>query len=325
MSQSSGAYIYTGHWINWSRGAILGSTLTLSTRDGGLLTAFIAIFVTLAGAAFWKILSYLLHQYRASEEYQPAIHQQEQLVLRNTTSPADAAWQFAQIGFYWRNIVSKSILRSLPLVFLALFNVGLFGLASIFSSYVTRAPGDETLITSPNCGLWLLNHTYDSSDTYIAMRTKTLRDTVTASDYARACYNNTENILQCNQYTAGKISWKFNQNASCPFAPELCLLGPNSAYEMDTGPIDSHTVLGINAPTEARITLRKVTTCSPIHVLDDFYQVYNDTDKTHLAYGNTFVRYYLGEISTVSNYTYAYNMVNSYSDPNYDLMYVIFY
>lgn len=61
MSSVNGAHMYTGVWINWSNGVVLGSTLTLSSRDGGLLTAFLAIFISAAGAALWRILSYILH------------------------------------------------------------------------------------------------------------------------------------------------------------------------------------------------------------------------------------------------------------------------
>lgn len=57
---------YSGPWINWSHGLLSGSTITLSERSGGLLTAFIATFVTIVGAELWKILCYILHQIRSS-------------------------------------------------------------------------------------------------------------------------------------------------------------------------------------------------------------------------------------------------------------------
>lgn len=55
------AHIYRGPWINWSHGLIAGATVTLGEREGGLLTAFIATFVTIVGAELWKIICYISH------------------------------------------------------------------------------------------------------------------------------------------------------------------------------------------------------------------------------------------------------------------------
>ncbi|KAK0614802.1 hypothetical protein DIS24_g11914 [Lasiodiplodia hormozganensis] len=41
--------VYCGVWTNWSRGKVLGATLTLSREDGNLLIAFLAFFVTAVG------------------------------------------------------------------------------------------------------------------------------------------------------------------------------------------------------------------------------------------------------------------------------------
>lgn len=41
--------VYTGVWINWSKGPVLGSTLTMSVRNGGIMIAVLALFVQLAG------------------------------------------------------------------------------------------------------------------------------------------------------------------------------------------------------------------------------------------------------------------------------------
>lgn len=69
MSIPATSYLYTGPWINWFRGLVLGSTIVLSERDGGLLTAFLALFISTAGVACQRVLSYALHQNRAKQEY----------------------------------------------------------------------------------------------------------------------------------------------------------------------------------------------------------------------------------------------------------------
>lgn len=317
MSQAVGAHIYTGPWINWSHGIIRGSTLTLSSANGGLLTAFLGIFVTAAGAAVWRILSYLIHQVRTSSDPQDGFHHQQQLILRNNGSPGGAAWQFFQMVFFWWKSAKRPLLRSLPLSILALCNLLLFAVAGVFSSEVTKSAGNETLIRSPNCGMWTLDGSGSQQEIF-AFQTKVLNDTITAASYARACYGSAQNVLECNQFAQQQIKWTTNKNASCPFESGVCFDGDTAAYEMDTGPIDSHAVLGINAPEHERVTYRKVTTCSPIH-LRGREQDWNNTNKGAGTYGETFQRFFLGPMVDISNYTYEYNEHTAYDNIGYTL------
>lgn len=307
MSSPISSHIYTGLWVNWSHGRIVGSTITLSGRDGAYLTAFLAIFVTAAGAACWKIMSYTLHQSRARKEFQSGLHQQQQAILRNTSTPDGAAWQFTQLVWYWRKRADKPLRRTLLLAALALLNLVIFGVAGIFSSEVTKAAGDEVLVQSRNCGQLFVNDslTTDSAPeaAYIAI---IANDTEAASTYSQACYGNTGNVLQCDQYAQQQIPWNVNSNASCPFGDDRCFYGSISAYEMDTGYIDSHKTLGMNAPESDRMQWRKVSTCSPIQRSGYSYQV-NVTDHNEIAYGDTLDQFAFGPNEGVSNYTYSYN------------------
>ena len=306
MSKTSASSIYTGIWINWSHGATLGATITLNQRDGGLLTAFLAIFVAGAGASCWKITSYAIHQYRASHDYKDALHHQQQAILCNTDGPAGALWDFCQLPWYWRDHPIRPLARSLPLALLALLNIAAFGVAGIFSSDVTKAAGDETLIRSPHCGYLTVVNSSLTSQTSVASANIDLNDTLAATTYSRACYGNTENALACNQYVRQRLHWTSNQNTTCPFSPDLCIYGSTAAYEMDTGLLDTHEDLGINAAQSDRIQYRKVTSCSPIHTRG-YVTTFNDTDPTHVAYGDLLYQYNYGPIVNVSNFTYQYD------------------
>ena len=321
MSQPA-AQIYTGLWINWSHGAVLGSTLTLSASHGGLLTAFLAIFVSVAGAACWTITSFALHQYRAKLEYQDGLHHQQQLILRGNFSPISAFSQFSQLIYHWQSLAKNPIRRTLPLAIPALLNLILFALASVFSSQVAKAPGNEALISPGNCGdiSWSDDLSFTLSRSIYA--SKVLNDSANAAAYARACYSTSQKPLLCNQYAKQQIPWKVNRNSSCPFGESMCLLGPSAALELDTGLISSHDVLGINAPPKHRINYRKVTTCSPITTKNHF-RVWNDTDPAHLAYGDKYIRYELGEQNSDTNYTYSYNTHIQAENMGYVLKYVI--
>lgn len=323
MSSANGAHMYTGVWINWSRGAILGSTLTLSSRDGGLLTAFLAIFISAAGAALWRILSYIIHQVRASREHQDGLHHQQQNILRNTSSAGGASVQFTQLVWYWWKFTKRPVGRSLPLAFFALLNLVLFAIAGVFSSQVTKAAGDETLVVSPNCGYSVPDKAL-SQQSLFAQSSKILNDTITAASYARACYGGLQDPLKCNIYTQSQIKWTTNQNASCPFADGVCYFSNAAAYEMDTGPIDSHEVLGINAPVQDRITYRRVTTCAPIHT-KGFATEWNATGEpgTIGRQGDVIEKLWYGPIVNVTNSTFEYNEHAIMDTGGYSLTYVL--
>lgn len=311
---------YTGHWINWSHGAVLGSTITLSSRDGGLLIAFLALFVSAAGAASWSILAFSMHQFFSKNAPQVGVHQQRQIILRNTSSPTSAAWELLQIAWAWRKTSEKSLLRSLPMAILALLSVALFGLAGVFSSEVTKAPGNETLIISQNCGTYVGG---DSAAGNLQFRINTVNETKAALNYAKDCYGVTRNVLNCNQYVQERIAWKVRQNASCPFSADTCLEGSNASYEMDTGVIDSLKDLGINTPGSQTLGYRKVTTCSPIQTRD-YTTVVNFTAPGSVLNGDTMEYFDFGSIPGIANYTYIYNTHSAYLDIAYALKYVKF-
>ena len=319
MSQLSGAHVYTGIWVNWSRGPVLGSTLTLSDTHGSLLTAFLGIFVTAVGGAMWRITSFMIHQSRAKRAHQDGLHHQQQAIFRNASTPGSASWQLLQLLFHWSGYAKRPALRILPLAALALTNLVLFSLAGVFSAQVTKAAGNETLIRSPNCGTWdVSSHTGPLEQA--AFRSKTLLDTTSASTYARSCYGVAPNSLSCNQYAQSSIPWAVNQNASCPFHSGMCMFGDTAAYQMDTGPIDSHRVLGINAPPSDRITYRKFTTCSPIRT-KGHAQEWNNTNPDTVTFGDRFDRLYLGPIKDVSNFTFQYDEHTTHEQAGYQLTY----
>ena len=144
----------------------------------------------------------------------------------------------------------------------------------MFSSEVTKAAGNETLIRSSDCGFLNFSSNTVSKQSFAAFDSMDLNDTLAATTYSRACYGSSRNLLQCAQYPQSQLPWKVNQNATCPFTHDLCYYGDSSAYEMDTGHIDSHQALGINAPESERVQYRKVTTCKlPFDLLCPVYIV----------------------------------------------------
>lgn len=177
-----------------------GSTLTISTRNGGLFSVFLAIFISLADVAFWRILSFALHQIRSKEAFQDGFHDQQQLIFRNTSSASDAFWQMLVLPYYWGKNTRKAWIRTSPLALLALLIVVVFAIAAIFSSEVTEAPGQGVLIRSADCGSLEFDTDDNAFSQYrAAYSTVLLNDTTEASTYTRNCYGSDANGLRCNR------------------------------------------------------------------------------------------------------------------------------
>ncbi|KAF8855010.1 hypothetical protein BDZ45DRAFT_757737 [Acephala macrosclerotiorum] len=293
--------IYKGGWFNWSHESAFASTLTLSSRSGGFLLSFLSVYVTLASGRFWIIIAFLIHQERAYYPEDDGMHFQHQAILRNTSSPTAAVMKFIKIAWRWRGRSVNPIRRSLPVLAVALFTIGTFRAASILVADVTQFAGNQTLIQSPDCKWWQQNSTDAFSQG--GFRQKLGADAFAAASYSRACYEpGVGASSQCGTYAAKNITWNGMTNASCPFSPELCFDSPDGVFQMDTGPIDSHDILGLNAKKEDRVTYRRITTCAPINATTFL------TSTTDSA-GNTNLSYSMGNIYYLSNpdVTFSYS------------------
>ena len=330
---NNGQHVYHGFWIDWSYGYIEGATLTLSARNGNLLTAFFAFFVTITGARLWKILSFIIHQVRAGRRSRDGLYYQQQAIFRNTSSPADAAWAFTQMIIYWWSNATQPLLRSLPWAVFAILCMLAFASAGVFSAEMTRAAGNTTLVISPDCGIWGYRNDFEDIDHDEWMQT--LEAMTRSASYAKACYTtaSAQHQQRCEGYVVPRIPYICDGNASCPFAKGTCLGSDAAAYKMDTGPVDSHTMLGINTPVKERLTYRRVTTCAPLttegfvdNITDTMTKISeNTTDITTLeqveSNGVTSVQCNYGHVinATEGNVTSVFNVSPLKNEVGYQL------
>jgi hypothetical protein len=269
----------------------------------------LALLVSVAGGQFWNIVRFLVHQLRAREKKssRDGLFHQQQVVLRNTGSSFSVAWELSRASFKWRKDTKHPYFRSLLLIGLTILVLVTFAIAGIFSSQVTKAVGNEALTRGQVCGSWDIPVTDAASNE--AWQSKVLNETINAATYARNCYGTAQDNLKCRSYVQQQISWKTNSNATCPFASGMCYFSDTAAYEMDTGPIDSHQGFGLNGPQSERITYRKVTTCAPLHT-KGFARLENATvTNSGTQAVAQFIRIYFGPNGNgASNWTYQYNI-----------------
>ncbi|PVH73525.1 hypothetical protein DL98DRAFT_431108, partial [Cadophora sp. DSE1049] len=238
-----------GVWTNWAKGSSEGRTLTLTTQNGTILVAALALFVSIAASQSWGMLSFFVHQLRTTRKPQYGMHFQQQTTLRNHGSPLATIWQLVKISWAWRSQSVGSFKKSIGLVVLGLVYLMMFGAASIFSSRVATT-SDEILVRSPNCGIWSVSLHIPNADL--------------SKSYVRDCLSGYQSSPECNIFKQRAIPYLSRNNATCPFSPEMCLGAPNTALRLDSTLLDSNHDFGINSLPKDRVSYRKVATCSPV-------------------------------------------------------------
>ncbi|KAI1327963.1 hypothetical protein F5Y16DRAFT_420312 [Xylariaceae sp. FL0255] len=249
-----------GIWINWSRGPIFGSTLTIGPEAGGFLIAFTAVFVGFVFARGWQIVSFAFHGLFASPRPQNAIYHQHQAILRNSSDAQNSIQYLALL--LWANRGTKIIFGPFLTILVAAIYTAVSTLAGGFSSKISTAVGSEVLIHSENCGLIPLGG-YDHQDYYLV--TQLFAETViNAASYAQQCYSNkSTGNFGCGLFVTEKITPTINTSASCPFQSNMCHT-QSANLLIDSGYIDSLEHLGLNAPASEKMMARYILHCGPI-------------------------------------------------------------
>ncbi|OTA94167.1 hypothetical protein M434DRAFT_30179 [Hypoxylon sp. CO27-5] len=255
--------VYMGFWADWSKDhSILNSKITLSSETATYLTAFLAMFVSLAASYLWTLIAYGIHHTRqrlTKGKCRPILRQQ-QVVFKGGLSANSTALRL--IKLFWANRSKPySFKNSWYLVLLSL-SCGIASIAAgLYSSRIIDTSTQlEVLLDSPNCGFVDRSNTSKPDDISMAIVQYYLDALDVATTYSRRCYNITSSQY-CGPFTESMINWTTNWNAPCPFDESMCI-GP--AIELRTDVINSNTVLGLNLPPRDQINFEKTTTCAPI-------------------------------------------------------------
>lgn len=316
------AYVHEGFWTNQTKSKAQSLTLTLGTTGANLLIAMLALFVTLAGGQLWTIIRYTLHQIRASDKSRTLnmLHNQQQVVLRNVTSDLATARLLLNLGWSWPKNAVNPFQRGTGMVLLAVTHFIFFLVAGTFSARLANA-GPTVLSRSPYCGVF--NETYlevagngfnaSTNETFalsVEFIAKKQQDIQLSLEYARECYMSQDSNMSsssCSTFQQPWLNWTTLQNGSCPFDSETCLHDLETMV-FDTGLIDSHNNLGINADYNDRLLYRRATNCTVLNDTAFMTSSVNQTDSigadpslkvTYANYGHS--------LSDSTNWTYAYS------------------
>ena len=246
MSEASNASdtsvnVRLGLWTNWRHGAIRGSTITLNARDGDLLIAFIALFVSITGSLLWRIICLALHRILSTSISSDGLYHQRQAVLRNSSSSASGVWDLLTLGWYWRAKSNRAYRRVLPLCTLAACIASTFAVCGIFSSRISSLTGNEVLISSSSCGVYYNIHTPNSTELWGIEKPYEAALVLKSDSYARECYNTASQKPECSTYVRKYLPHNVTTEAECPFGREVCE-SETPAIAIDTGFLIAMTI-----------------------------------------------------------------------------------
>jgi len=329
MSSPLAYHGYTGFWVNWAKGLILGSTLTLSSRSGSIFLAFLVVFVGYTGSQSWKIARFLIHQRRLraaltvrdatpelprshpQHDSKDGLYYQEQIVLRNESSDKAAAWEFLYLAFCWRGKTERAFRHITIPFFLAIMHASVWTVAALFVSRVAYTLSPEILIRGNHCGYanWTVGPQESEQEVFFR---KVLSDLNDAWIYASSCYVNYTVPLSCMMPTQQFSAT--HRNVSCPF-PGLCLLPDDTAaYSIDPGLISSNNDLGINAPLTDQMFYHRISTCAPINATGYSRRV-NATTGSTFPVGDVLEQFYFGPNLDMGNMnaTFEFDLTAEYT------------
>lgn len=307
--------IAIGLWFDNSQPPVLGWTLTLRVDQGTILLSFLAFLVTIAGTSAWGLIASLLHTLLARRKNGiDAIRLQHQVMLRNSAGALNTALDLMKSGYAWNKARSRNVwARTIYLATVALLTSALFAAASILTSRVANRGYSAILARSVerNCGI-ITSQSTGSHDEQTAVLNKAINDASQARNYAVNFYMNKTNTRAARSvFPVARLPSSYQTTTDCPAVNQTrCSQANDNAIEMQTELLDSHYMLGINAPPSERVSVQKKMTCAMVNVVD------------HMFITNSTIVYDLGPaLGSPMTYTYY---TNSFQDQvGYQIRYVV--
>ena len=96
--------VYLGVWTDYEKGPVLGWTLTLTSRQGFMLLALIAIVTQLTGQRLWKIIKFVIHQSREHHRARNIMIKEQEIAFRVAETDLGTCQQMISLLWEWRRL-----------------------------------------------------------------------------------------------------------------------------------------------------------------------------------------------------------------------------
>ena len=331
---SSALQVHEGVWTNWSKGWARGYTLTLTQANGTLLTSALALFVALSGSQLWTIIRFGLHQLRTSRRPESTeTNVQQRVVLRNATTDFTTMLLMADLAWTAHRKTGRVLPFSTSIAVFAILHYFLFVIAGTFSGPLVNA-GADALSNSPGCGVWKPDYYRDVVeypyvnlanlsvlDLSLKRMNGVFQDIEFSLEYARECYDPpSPKALSsiCSTFPNRRLPFTSSVlDEGCPFGEGQCHKDSQSIV-FDTGLVNSHLHLGMNAPVHDRLDYRRVTTCAVMNDTNRIFDQVTPADSGDNVAAHVITSAYYGpqffqiDFNASSNLTYTYSNLRDF-------------
>lgn len=254
--------IYTGFWTNWSRGPVLGATLTLTRFHANILIAFTSFFLGIVGTRMWRIVCFILHRY-FSRPSGDGLHHQRQLVLRNSQSAEHGLVNLLWLYLAWKRVSTQNLSRLSGPTVIAAICFCTFGAISGLSATITSSAGQAVLLESTYCSI--LGNNFTTEEVMLIITPHQSIQANEVNNYAQQCYYpDSSSVFDCTTFVTPQITSSVNNEAGCPFDNHDVCKSQTTNIVIESNGIDSNTHLGLNYPENERIQLNRRLHCAPL-------------------------------------------------------------
>lgn len=95
--------VYIGVWKDYEEQGIWGWNLTTTSNQATVLTAVLALGISMTGTRSWKIFRYLFHQTRRHDQTRDAMIREQEVFLRNEGSDIGTTVCLVSLLWNWRS------------------------------------------------------------------------------------------------------------------------------------------------------------------------------------------------------------------------------
>ncbi|KAK8078749.1 hypothetical protein PG994_002556 [Apiospora phragmitis] len=247
---------------NWSRGPVLGSTLTLNREHGNYVIAQTAFFIAFIATRFWRISCFIFHRCFSNPASADTMHHQRQIILCNSSSPGSGLVSLSILLCSWRHLGLQRLYGLTLLILFVVLCISGFVVAGSASSRISTDVRNEVLLRTDHCG-FVRSPVKAESSLFNSLFSQKIS---TAINYVEQCYSSSRisAMVECEGFVVPKLPTAITNNtASCPFQSNICRSNGSNVM-LDSGYIDSREHLGLNSPNSQRFQQREVLHCAPL-------------------------------------------------------------
>ncbi|KAF2738604.1 hypothetical protein EJ04DRAFT_549815 [Polyplosphaeria fusca] len=258
MSELHDRFVKRGFWVDQSKGATMGQTITTDTQTGTILVALLAVLSSLAITHLWNIITFTIHQIRANGRPADGLSRQQQALLRASPQPSSVVVDQIRLWWAWRRRANSAFSRTVFLSASALIFACASIATSVFSSNVIESSNIEVLVASPFCGSFNATGEHWTPIEYGYFKYMY----PFADQLTQQCYLNNDTLpALCD--TVPRPSIELQQSrVPCQFSGSMCPDNAPEAVAFDSGLVDMNKAFGLNLPSKERVQFRKRSSCS---------------------------------------------------------------